>query len=150
MDTSEENPIRGSPRRLELVVRPRFMKKEGMGMTKTANAMSRHAAKVNKDYLRHEITIHESNFREENQYWPFANGFMHAKNGLGLVKPHVMGACILTFESINKDNPLATNQTIAMIANVFGNVHAPIDISCSISNFFQNMDCNVQHFSNAI
>ena len=50
---------------------------------------------------------------------------MHAKNGLGLDKPHVMGACILTFESINKDNPLTTNQTIAAIANDFGNVHAP-------------------------
>ena len=79
---------------------------------------------VDKDYLRCDITIHESNFREENQYWPFANGlmhakngFMHAKNGLGMVKPHVMGACILTFESINKDNPLTTNQTIAAIAN---------------------------------
>ena len=79
---------------------------------------------VDKDYLRCDITIHESNFREENQYWSFANGlmhakngFMHAKNGLGMVKPHVMGACILTFESINKDNPLTTNQTIAAIAN---------------------------------
>ena len=72
---------------------------------------------VDKNYLRCDITIHESNFREENQYWPFANGFMHAKNGLGMVKPHVMGACILTFESINKDNPLTTNQTIAAIAN---------------------------------
>ena len=75
---------------------------------------------------------------------------MHAKNDLRLDKPHEMGACILTFESINKDNPLATNQTIVMIANVFENVHAPIDISSSISNFFQNMDINVQHFSNAI
>ena len=42
-----------------------------------------------------------------------------------------MGACILTFESINKNNPLTTNQTTAIIANVFGNVHAPICISCS-------------------
>ena len=65
-DTSEENPIRGSPRRLELVIRPRFMKKEGMRMTKTAKATSRHAAKVDKDNLRREITIHESNFREQN------------------------------------------------------------------------------------
>ena len=40
---------------------------------------------VDKDYLRCDITIHESNFREENQYWPFANGLMHAKNGLGMV-----------------------------------------------------------------
>ena len=32
-DTSEGNSVRGSPRRLELVVRPRFMKKEGMGTT---------------------------------------------------------------------------------------------------------------------
>ena len=47
-DTSEEIPIRGSPRRLELVVRPRFMKKEGIGMTKTANAMSGNATKVDK------------------------------------------------------------------------------------------------------
>ena len=72
---------------------------------------------VDKDYLRCDITIHESNFREENQYWPFANGIMHAKNGLGLDEPHVMGACILTFEFINKDNRLTTNQTIVAIAN---------------------------------
>ena len=85
---------------------------------------------------------------------------MHAKNGLGLDKLHEMGACTLTFESINKDNPLATNHTIAAIANVFGNVHAPICISCSLfdvneqpkyfhapfQTFFQNMDINVQHF----
>ena len=79
-DTSEENSVRGSPRRLELVaVRLRFMKKEGMGMTKTANAMSGHASKVDKDYLRREILIHESNFRDQNQYWSFANVLMHAK-----------------------------------------------------------------------
>ena len=61
-DTSEEIPIRGSPRRLELVVRPRFMKKEGIGMTETANEMSGNATKVDKEYLRREILIHESNF----------------------------------------------------------------------------------------
>ena len=66
LDTSEENPIRGSPRRLELSVRPRFMKKEGMRMIKTGKAMSRHAIKVDKDYLRCDITILESNFREQN------------------------------------------------------------------------------------
>ena len=42
------------------------MKKEVTGLTKTANAMSIHAAKVDKDYLRCDITIHESNFREQN------------------------------------------------------------------------------------
>ena len=42
------------------------MKKEGMRMTKRANATSRHAAKVDKDNLGREITIHESNFREQN------------------------------------------------------------------------------------
>ena len=63
-DTSEENPIRGSPRRLELVIRPRFMKKEGIGMTETADSMSGNAAKVDKEYLRREILIHESNFRD--------------------------------------------------------------------------------------
>ena len=67
-DTSEENSERGNPRRLELVVvRPRFMKKEGTGMTKVANAMSGHAAKVDKDYLRCDITIHESNFGTQNR-----------------------------------------------------------------------------------
>ena len=79
-DTSEENSVRGSPRRLELVVvRPRFMKREGMRLTKTANAMSRRAAKVDKDYLRREILIHESYFKDRNQYWSFANVLMHAK-----------------------------------------------------------------------
>ena len=80
LDASEENPIRGSPKKFELVVRTRFMKKEGMGMTETANAMSRHAAKVDKDYLRREIMIHESNFIDQKQYWSFADVLMHAKN----------------------------------------------------------------------
>ena len=81
-DTPEEIPIRGSPRRLELVVvRPRFMKKEDIGMTKTANAMSGNATKVDKEYLRREIPIHESYFRNQIQYWTFANGLIlrHAK-----------------------------------------------------------------------
>ena len=91
------------------------MKREGMGLTKTANAMSRRAAKVDKDYLRREILIHESNFSDQNQYWSFTNVLMHARNDLKLDKPHEMGACILTFESINKDNPLATNANIALL-----------------------------------
>jgi len=48
-------------------------------MTKTANAMSRHATKVFKDYVNGEITIHESDFREQNQFWSFANVLMHGE-----------------------------------------------------------------------
>ena len=86
-------------------------------MTKTANAMSRHAAKVDRDYLRREITIHQSDIREQNQ----------------------CRSCILTFKSINKDNPLTTNQTIKAIANVFGNVHGPICIHVHISMSMSNL-----------
>ena len=69
---------------------------------------------------------------------------MHAKNDLKSDKPHEMGACTLTFESINKDNPLTTNQTIAAIANGFGNVHAPICISCSHFDINEQFNESIQ------
>ena len=47
--TTEEKPIRGSPRRLEFAVIPRFMKKESMGMTKRAKVMLINAEKVDKN-----------------------------------------------------------------------------------------------------
>ena len=84
-------------------------------MTRTAKATSRDAGKVDKDYLSCDITIHESNFKDQNQYWSFASVLLHAKNDLKLNNPHDMGDCILTFESINKDNPLATNANIALL-----------------------------------
>lgn len=72
---------------------------------------------------------------------------MHAKND---VKLDDIGACTLTFEAINEDNPLTTNQTIATIANLFhtfskfGKVHAPICISCSHFNVNEHFNESIQ------
>ena len=41
--------------------------------------------------------------------------FIACLNDLKLNNPHDMGDCILTFESINKDNPLATNAKISLL-----------------------------------
>ena len=69
---------------------------------------------------------------------------MHAKNVLKLDKPHVMGTCILMFESINKDNPLTTNLTIAR-ANFTLNdpyhkfIQNPKSIQNRVSKMFQTI-----------
>ena len=107
--------------------------------------MSRHATKVVKDYLRREIKTHESNFSDQKQHWSFANVLKYAKDDLKLDKQHEMGVCILTFESINKYNPLSTNQSIATISKGFRNVHDPIYISCSYLNINEQFNESIQN-----